>query len=275
MGFTVLGGELKPAIEELRLVGVLPVTDEQVQENTSAAQSRGLPTWRDIPKANHPRLAVVGGGASIYDHLERLQTWEGDVWAINGACRWCHENGIKATFFAADPHPIVAKWAAESGATKALLCSTCDASAFEVLKNADVTLYELGVNGIWNGSSTAMIAPHLAIECGYKEISFFGCESSYPIEKTHAYMHETRPEQLVVRCGGKDFLTAPDFYVQARELSEMCRLAPHVYVDRSGGLLRAMVSDPAHEIVWISEAMFKTMTPVNHDPQPDQLIAAE
>ncbi len=45
----------------------------------------------------------------------------------------------------------------------------------------------------------------------------------------------------MVRVGGKDYRTKPEFLEQARIMSEVIRTIPTFYSERSGGLLRAMV----------------------------------
>jgi hypothetical protein len=266
MSFTVFGGTLRPGID-LSISGKLPVSDETVQANIKNTATLGLPSYRDYPKAAVHRLAVVGGGPSISRHVETLKGWDGDIWAINGAYAWCRQHLIEATFFALDPHPIVARWA--KGAKKAILETRCDPSAFETLKGAEVTLCDIGAGPgeIRCGSSTVTAAPHLAIRMGYRHVTLFGCESSYPLNATHAYTHEARPEELVVRCGGQEFLTAPDYYMQALELSRFIREVPAFVTEQSGGLLRAMIADPEFRVTWVSDELARNISALNA-PQP-------
>lgn len=260
MKFTLIGGRLMPPID-LSIAGVLPVSDEDVARNIRNAFTLDLPNYREM-RARKPRLAVVGGGPSINSHIDELKAWDGDIWAINGAFGWCDSRGIDAVFLAVDPHPIVAKWA--RGARRALLETRCDPSAFDELKDADVYLFDIGTEGgIAARGSTATAAPHLAIRMGYREVTFFGCESSYPPGASHAYRDEAREDQLIVEVGGVDYLTAPDFHIQAEELSNYIRQIPEFLKERSGGLLRAMLEHPNPDdrhIRWISESFAKGLT---------------
>jgi hypothetical protein len=52
------------------------------------------------------RLAIVGGGNSIKEHVDELRSWDGDVWAVNGTINWCMDNGIKAAFYTIDAQPL-------------------------------------------------------------------------------------------------------------------------------------------------------------------------
>lgn len=255
--FTVFGGKILREID-LTITGQLPITLEQLKRNLDYSRGLGLKGPIQFGAAERS-LAVVGGGPSINQHVDTLKAWDGDVWAINGAYGWCKDRGIKATFLAVDPHPIVKTWAV--GVERAILATQCDPSVFEHLKDADVTLVEVGEK-IKCGSSAATVTPHLAAFMAYRNITLFGCESSYAPDKTHAYMKEDRPDELIVMCGNIPYLTAPDFYMQAKELSYFIRELPEFLKQESGGLLGAMVKDQSHWIMWVSEEMAKGLTQI-------------
>jgi hypothetical protein len=258
----ILGGRLAPAFD-LSIVGNLPVSAEDVQRNHKHTCGLGLPSYREF-KATRPRLAVIGGGPSINRHVDEIRAFDGDVWAINGAWGWCRSHGICATFISGDPHPIVAQWA--TGAMRALLEMHCDPSAFSVLKDADVAVFEAGMEPgmIRSASSTASSTPHLAVRMGYREVTLYGCESSYQLNATtHAFQHEQRSDELLVVCDGKEYLTAPDYYLQATELYRYILDVPEFIKERSGGLLRAMIAAKGeHFIRWVSDGLAKSMSPI-------------
>lgn len=86
----------------------------------------------------------------------------------------------------------------------------------------------------------------LSIRMGYRDVTYFGCESSFE-ERSHAY-HDERNEHIFrVKCNGQSFLTNPPYFMQAEYLSAMIRLTP-LLKERSGGLLAAMVADPDYDI---------------------------
>lgn len=257
--YTILGG-VPVTLAEFNIAGQLPVSAEKVEANAKHVKELGLKTYRSW-RTDKTRLAVVGGGPSINTQVETLQNWDGDIWAINGAWKWCKDRGIKATFFACDPHPIVTQWC--EGVETAILEQSCDPEAFKSV--ADVYTFDAGPEGITSYASTASCAPHLAIRMNYRSVTFFGCESSYQFEASHAYMNEKREEQIIVRCDGGDYLTAPDLFIQVVGLSNYIREVPEFLSESSGGLLRAMVNDPNFHIVWISQSLFEAMqqkTPV-------------
>lgn len=258
MRYVVIGGRLSGEFE-LHLTGQLPVTAEKYADNMERASRLSLPEVEKGSGGRRP-LAVVGGGPSIKDHLETLRKWDGEIIAINGACAWLRNRDIESTLLALDPHPIVMRWAA--GAKKAILGNTCDPGVFDLLKDADVRLIRIAEDGIKGTSSAATTVPHLAAFMGYGSVTLFGCESSYVLTGTHAYQDEQRNDHMLIECDGADWLTASDFYRQARELSELIRgLSPWIK-EESGGLLRAMVNDPKHRIVWLSEAFARGLEPI-------------
>lgn len=250
--YTIIGGTLATDID-FSIKGELPVSDDKVFANAAHARTLGLKTYRSW-QTDKTRLAVVGGGPSIKDNIETLRNWNGDIWAINGAWKWCRDNGIEATFFACDPHEITTQWA--EGASKALLEISCDPSVFELLKSGDVYTFDADIEqgGIAGCASTASCAPHMAARMGYRSVTFFGCESSYTLKGSHAYMDEARKEQMLVRCGD-DYLTAPDLYLQAIGLAGYIKQLPEFLNEQSGGLLRAMITEPSFRVTWLSQGL--------------------
>ena len=265
MTYTIIGGEPHSGIQ-ICFTGSPPVSDEDIAKQAEQNGVLGLSAMNHIASkvAPHDRkLAVIGGGPSIIENEERLRNWGGDRWAINGAYHWCQKKGIEdVTFIAADPHEIVASWAYR--VKRAIVTTRCNPKVFGVLKagQADVKTFKLdGPNKIISGSSTATVVPHLAALNGYKHITFFGCESCHSPERTHAYMREPRDAEMIVRCNGEDFYTAPDWLMQACELATIIGLAPHVFLEESGGLLRAMLANPEYEIAWISKGLADQLKP--------------
>lgn len=259
MRFTVFGGILRPGLD-LTLDGCLPVTLDAYRRNVEEANARGLPAFAPAQGLRGP-LAVVGGGPSVNEHVEELLRFRGETWAINGAYAWCRGKGLDPTFIAIDPHPIVLRWA--KGVSKALLGNTCDPGVFDALEDAEVQVIDIGK--VIGTSSTATLIPHLAALMGYRSVTFYGCESSYEPGATHAYQDEEHPDEMLVRCGGEDYLTRSYLYRQAQDLSAMIREFPHWLSERSGGLLRAMVEHKDFHISWVCDALTRDLHMIVHE----------
>ncbi len=199
------------------------------------------------------RLAVVGGGCSINEHVEELRAWDGAIWAVNGTIAWCIKHGIKAYFYTMDAQPF-SKWAYPlEDIKRAALSIECDPSLFAHLAGADVSV--MGHEEA--GPTSAAGAAVLGINAGYREICFFGCEGSFA-DSSHAYASPAIADWLVVRVGGQDFRSKQEYIEQTLVLSEIVREFPHVYSERSGGLLRAMIEHGTeYDIVEMSPSIWE------------------
>lgn len=250
--------------------GTVPVAHEDLLKQVAYAKSLGYPEVRE-QEVHGRRLAVVGGGPSIVDHLDEIKEFT-DIWAINGACRFLREHGIESTLLSLDPCDFLAPRV--SGATKALLATRCHPDVFKCLEGADITLFDATTdaeNGMWASVATATVVFHLSMILGYRKTVFFGCEGSYS-DKTHAYMDEAELQdyRFIVECGGKHYLTAPDLYMLTTQMAFMLRRSINgAFTERSGGLLSALVADEKHDIVKISRALAACLKPLesaNADP---------
>ena len=221
---------------EFTSIGCVPAAD--LARNEDYARRLGFPKWS--PAASQ-RLAVVGGGPSIAGHVEELAAWDGDIWAINGAFKWCARQGIDAVFFTIDPQPATTLLAI--GVDRAFISIQCNPSLFEALRDSDVEAFAVGPAG----ATTATAAPFAATEKGYRSVTFFGCESSFG-EATHAYGNRDLKSLMRVRCNGREYLTTPDMMMQAEFLGELIREIP-MFAERSGGLLSAFIVDPEIDVI--------------------------
>ena len=259
--FTIIGGMLKQEMI-IHLSGIPPVSHDDMMSHVERARELALPNIAGSPDTYPPdngrKLAVVGGGPSINEHVDKLKEWPGDIWTINGTYHWARARGIRSTFIAADPHSIVADWAKH--VTDAIVITRCHPKVFEVLKanNATIKTFEIdGVSRTITGTSTATAAVHLAWLSGYRNLTFFGCESCYLPGASHAFMHEKRDAEVIVQVGDEQFFTAPDYLCQAIELSGIIRAMK--VKEESGGLLRALIANPKYRFIWISQGMFDNM----------------
>lgn len=226
---------------EFRAINFFP--EEIIERNKASSAKRGLPLV-GVPASGH--LAVVGGGPSIASHKDELRHWDGDVWAINGAFEWCRQQGIFASFFSIDPDPRLAVTAAP--ARHAILGSACDPSVFDAIKGG-IEVFPIGE---WPcGSTTACVAPFCAAQKGYASVTLFGCESSF-VDHVHAYPWEDDTGRLLVECGGKEYLTTPQFIMQAEYLAEIARGIKDYVKTVGGGFLPALIEHGDYDVLKIS-----------------------
>lgn len=220
------------------LVPVAAVSDQQIERNQAFWRSKGLQKVYFPPHPHEEKIAIVGGGRSIHRSWDEIRKFR-HVLAINATRKTLLQYGIDATFVSVDPLPVIAEFA--EGATRAIVATRCDPSVFDALKGAQVRIFDTP-GDIPMLSATASTLVPLVMKMGFRQACFFGCESSYT-GFSHADRHEDR-EVIKVKADGKEFITAPDYFWLARELAEQIRSNPGVIIEKSGGLLRAMIRDP-------------------------------
>jgi len=74
-------------------------TNEVHNGNVEASKYR-LRVTRQEPHKR--KLAIVGGGRSLINHLDELRDWDGEIWAINYTCDWLSKQGIASKMFTVD-----------------------------------------------------------------------------------------------------------------------------------------------------------------------------
>jgi len=248
---------------------------DTMYRNVALCKARGLPVagWQ----SDRPILAVVGGGKSAAQNIEVLKNWKGDIWACGSVYQWLESLGILSTVFCVDPQPCLAGMV--KGASKALLASNCDPSAFDVLKEAGayVETFDLANEnvGVHHGPTTASAAFDLSVKMGYLDVTFFGFDSSYdegPVEemperfnvspRTHAFKTEPEPNMVRIVTNGKAFITSAEFFMQAQWMAELFKTLPSVFKNRSGGLLAAMIADDDYDCTHISTKLAEHVQPI-------------
>lgn len=221
------------------------VSDEDLVRNLALAPKLPNP-------AGQGRLAVVGGGNSIADKIDRLRDWPGDIWAINGAWRWCAEHGIKTTFYSVDPQPDLVDLV--QGVTSAVLAEHCDPGVFIALRGQEVCT----AKGSLNGPTSAVTASVVALRAGYTHVTYFGCESSYG-ETTHVYDTGFVPDLVKVSCNGAEYLTKMELLLQVDQLSDILRTLPATFAEESGGFLAALVAAGDYDVTHGSPSLHEAV----------------
>lgn len=232
--------------------GCVPL--EQRGINLSYARTLAYPYVSERPR---PPLAVVGGGHSLVSALPELRDWDGDIWACGSASPYCLREGLDATYFCIDPQASSAKCA--KGAKRAIVATSIDPAMFVELEGADVEFFDLHTDGgdSNHGPTTATAAIELSVKMGYRDVTFFGCESSWDVQ-SHIYHHDNHPFEMLVKCDGKSFITCPEFLMQADFMAAVLRVAP-MFKERSGGLLRALINDPDWDITHATQAFHDSL----------------
>lgn len=237
---------------KITFTGQSRFSEDHLRRNEEATRLLNLPEVGSRPCSE--RLAVVGGSPSVVRYLDEIRAFDGDILAVNSAFRWCLDNGIDAAFYSIDPHPIIATMV--SGAKRAVLSHRCDPSVFEALKGADIEVY----SAEHIGPSSATNAAMLGVLRGHKSVTLFGVACDYEeIENAPKPSPITHPHRMIVLADGREFLTDPGLMMQAETLAEIIRAAPEVFIERSDGLLGALVRNPDLDVLKVSRSVYDTL----------------
>lgn len=233
-------------------------TDERLA-NMQSALARGLPLVTKL-EPNGRSLAIVGGGPSVADDLDKLRNFEGDIWAVNGSLDWLASHGIKAQgYVLIDPiADMVLRYLQGGHDCDYYIASFCQPAIFDALEGKRVTLWHAGSSdvkppkgqGMIGGGPTVMTrAPMLAFCVGYRDVQLFGADSSYEGERHHVYEDAEREEDVRVELDGVIYNTSPVFVHQVAYFQQI----HHFFASRGAsfqihgrGLGRGMMSAQVH-----------------------------
>jgi hypothetical protein len=208
----------------------------------------GLPFVSDGERG---ALLMLGGGHSAKEKVEEVKASGGDKWAIGTAYHWWKAQGVDCTFFSA--HASRAAIPNVQGVARAVVaCQTHPDVLKELVKTADVTLFDLVDDGGARYTTSVTCVPMLACRMGYKEVHLYGCDSSYG-DRSHVNFHNDDPLLIQVTVDGEEFVTGIEFMGQAEFMSWLVRNAPKVYKNHSGGLLAAMVRNWDYDVTKVSQ----------------------
>lgn len=239
---------------KIHWVSTPTVSDAERKANAVVISALGLPKHKGAG-----RLAVVGGGPSIKNHVDELRNWDGAVWAINGTINWCIDHGIDAWFYTADSLPP-SRWLYDlHRAKKAVLVPDC---ALEMaLHFQDIGAHVELTAPIESGPTSANAADFVSIEAGYSHITYFGCEGSFEPKSTHAFHSSEIEDWMIVDVGGELYRTKAEFISQAIMLCNTINAFPTVYAEKSGGLLNAMLRHgPDYDVKTVSHSLYAKLT---------------
>lgn len=221
--------------------------------NKRANESIGISYPGDVDVIGVP-LAVVGGSPNIVEHIEELQNWPGEIWAINGAFGWCLDNGINATFYTLDASDCL-----RGMAERAKQAVMADNASPDAVAAVDGPVWLVDIEDVPHGCASACTAPMLASMRGYESVTLFGCGCSFT-EREHAYKwSHTTESRLLVKCGEAEFITTPQLIMQAEYLADIARDIPEYVFIKGGGFLPALVEHGEWDALKVSRNLMDTI----------------
>lgn len=236
----------------INVKGVTVESFEQLYYNIEMNKGLDFITPKD---AHSGKLAIVGGGSSLSNNIIDLKEWNDNIWSINKTHDWLYQHGILSTFVTVDAEPNLKFYPSREHVNNSLFASHCDPVLVRSYRNAKLFhMSPLVVSGVHGGSSTAVSMAFVALSMGYRDITFYGCESSLG-NTSHIDRNDDLPNQMIIRANGEEFTTTPSLYCQVQELSRLVKFKPEWFKQKCGGLFEAMIKDDNWEIVAVSEQL--------------------
>lgn len=248
---------------------ILPVhvvcntSDEQIYNNIRVNARRPGKWLVNVPA--HSGIAVLcGSGPSLADTIDDIKSWQGfgaKVFALNGAAKFLHENGVFPDYqVIIDARPETAQLVGP--AREHLFASQCSTETFDAVEKA--TVWHLQVENIddllpdyddaycliGGAASVGNTATCLAYAMGYRNLQIYGYDSSHREGKGHAFhqkMNDGDPCAFV-DFAGRTYLASLTMKLQAEKFQDTaldlkrlgCRIEVH-----GSGLLPDMYNVPA------------------------------
>lgn len=229
--------------------------------NFASAMARGYPVATKNP--GHTRkLAIIGSGPSVRDYLDELKSWDGDIWAVNGAYDYLQDQGIVPHgFVGMDPLPGLAEYVTRPRQeTTFYIASFCDPSVFDKLAGHNVVLwhpedettpYPDGHEQVQGGTTVLTRAPFLANLIGWRDITLYGVDSSFDFEAgpycyewgTYGCDISGQLNKVMVNDEGP-FLTELGMLKQVSQLGIIHQTFRGMLKIRCGGLMDAYLRAP-------------------------------
>ena len=186
----------------------MSVIKEQILENSKL----GLTNLYDSPDYREGKeIAIVGGGPSLKDNLDKLRAFKGPIIACGSVHDFLVENNINFNYcVVCDPDPLVTQYMKHrQSEVKYLIASQCHPETFSHLmafKNyiwhchgtqLGEEFWPEGTPIFGGGCTVGTRALIIAMSFGYCHISLFGFDSSLDKNfKHHSYDFQTENETI-------------------------------------------------------------------------------
>ncbi len=209
------------------------------------------------PTQHNGKLSIIGGGPSLNDTYKEIS---GDSMVCGTAHDHVVKLGINPTYaIECDPSLGQINYYKENPkGTKYLICSRCDRTMFKHLNGRDIYLWHMWESDLGKipyrgepaficGATVLLAAIPVALSLGYKELHFYGCDSSFPsLDRHHAYKNVEENAQVIEVAVGKEdgekYTTTATWVGQAQQYQDMVNNWGHLFKGHfhGEGMLGAM-----------------------------------
>ncbi len=109
---------------------------KEIQRNIRV-NSRKYPNWLQFQDETGKPAILIGGGASINDHIDEIKALNGTVFALNGASKWARGHGIEVDYQVILDAKEETAQLVDSGANKHLFSSQCNPRTLDKVGNKE------------------------------------------------------------------------------------------------------------------------------------------
>jgi hypothetical protein len=196
-----------------------------------------------------PPCAVVGGGPSLVKYLDELRNYPGDIYAINDTAGFLSDNGISCTILAVDCTRYLFKIGPL--VKGALFASRVHRKQFNQFDKKNVLVWDMVEDfqgGVQGGPTAVCRTPMLLLRMGYVQIDYFGIDGCF-FGPTHVSgtQRVAYDNIMLIRAGGIDYFSNASLVLQSQWMSETMLKHPLLLINRSEGLMKAMLE---HNDTW-------------------------
>ena len=252
--------------KEFIKAGRVNVGDEQTKKNVAYNIKQGFLEIQPHP-TNNIETMIIGGGPSLSQHVKKIKQLRANgvkLIAINGAYKWCLDNGITPSamvmvdarkFNARFTQPVVKD-------CKYFIASQCHPSVFKGLPKDRTYVWHTQAEELTEmlqaqfeecypvpgGSTVLLRAIPLFRMLGFKRFHIFGCDSCLEENKHHAYEQLENDDELIipVNVSGKIFNCHPWMVSQAQEFIDLIKMiGDEIELEVYGGLLHHILESGA------------------------------
>jgi hypothetical protein len=130
------------------------------------------------------RVLLVGSAPTLADHLDRLASYDGEVWALNDAAFWCEDNGISLSRVIIADQRFLKKRSHELNRLRCRRIMIKDNLRLTQGQMPEAEVYGVECRGrdgfsdepgrAFHGCSVAMFAAQCAVSEGFSRVDFAG-----------------------------------------------------------------------------------------------------
>ena len=247
---------------QLKLIAECNTAGEDILHNLK--KSSKYPRVK-LEVLNKPPCAVVGGGPGLAEKLDELRAFTGDIYAVNDTAGFLSDQGIPSYMFAVDA--TYKRYKTGPLVKGCLFASRVHRRQFHMFDGSlgpkkEIRVFDMREDyetGVQGGPTAVCRSCHLLLRMGYFQVVYFGIEGCF-YEMTHISGNQkvALDNMIIVKVHGVDYLTNASLLMQCQYMQPNFLKFTRYMVNRSEGLIKAMIEYPNEiEVVAVAEDLKK------------------